>query len=88
MPLLTQIIGFSAAVIGSSIMLPQVIRSYRTKSVGDISPVMLGMLLLNAVLWFTYGLLIGNIPVTLTNCVAFVIVSVQIFLKVRYEKQP
>ena len=85
---LTQIIGFSAAVVGSSIMLPQVIHSLRTKSVGDISPVMLGLFFLNATLWLAYGLLIGDMPVTITNGISLLIVSIQILLKLRYGKQP
>ena len=85
MSLLTQIIGFSAAVVGSFLMLPQVIRSYRTKRVGDISPVMLGMFFLNNTLWLIYGLLIQDTPVAITNSIALVIAGVQIALKIRYR---
>lgn len=86
MPDLTEIVGAGAAIVGSSIMLPQVIRSLRTKSVRDVSPAMLGLYLLNSVLWLSYGLLLPNFPIIATNVIALLIVSVQWILKMRYDK--
>jgi MtN3 and saliva related transmembrane protein len=85
MPLLTDIIGFSAAIVGTSLMLPQVIKSIRTKRVGDVSFVMLCMYILNCVLWLAYGVLIAALPVILCNSVALVIGILQLGLKLRYD---
>lgn len=88
MDILTQVIGYSAAVAGSTIMLPQVIHSIRTKSVEDISPTMLALYFLNCALWIAYGFLISDRPVLITNAVALVLVTVQLILKVRYRSNP
>lgn len=69
-------------------MLPQVYKSWKTKSVGDISWGMLALLTLNNIFWFLYGFLLGSLPLMLTNAIGFVVVSVQIVLKVRYSRGP
>ncbi|HEY4473894.1 MAG TPA: SemiSWEET family transporter [Candidatus Paceibacterota bacterium] len=84
--ILINIIGYSGAVVGVSIMLPQVYKSLKTKSVEDVSWGMLVLYFVNCALWLAYGILIGALPVTVTNAVALVISVVQIGIKVRYSK--
>ncbi len=83
--IITEIVGYSAAVIGTSLMMPQVIKSLRTKEVGDISFAMLVLYFLNCLLWATYGILIYAIPVIICNVIALVISVVQITLKIKYK---
>lgn len=81
----TEIIGYSAAVIGTSLMLPQIIKSFKTKKVGDLSYGMLILYFLNCVLWLAYGILIWALPVILCNFIALIISVIQIALKVKYS---
>ena len=85
MELMTQIIGFLAAIIGTSLMLPQVFKTFKTKRVDDVSLVMLVLYFLNCLLWLIYGFLISAMPVTLCNSVALVISVIQLTLKFRYN---
>ncbi len=87
MPLFTLTIGYVATITGSFLMLPQVIRSWKTKRAADVSSGMVGMYFANSVLWLTYGFLIHDTPVALANAIALVIVSVQIGLKMRYGSE-
>jgi len=80
------IIGYSAAVIGTSLMLPQVIKSYKTKSVADLSWGMLILYFLNCALWLIYGILISASHLILTNAIALVISVIQVLLKLRFSK--
>ncbi len=85
MILVTEIIGFSAAIVGTSLMLPQVIKCIKTRKVDDIS---LGMLLLyffNCLLWLIYGTLIIAWPVIICNFLALIISIVQLALKLKYS---
>lgn len=84
--LITNIIGYSAAVVGTTIMLPQLIKSIKTKSAGDISLLMLLIFLLNCVLWVAYGTLIKSFPVIISNGIVFVIVFSELLIKLKYEK--
>jgi len=79
------VIGYLAAIIGTALMLPQVIKSIRTKSVQDLSWLMLTLYLFNCLLWAIYGFLIAAIPVVLCNIVALVISIVQIGVKWKYS---
>lgn len=83
----TDIIGYIAAAIGTVLMLPQVIKSVRTKSAKDISSLMLAAYLLQCVLWDVYGFLLGAIPLMICNSIAFCIGLFQAILKIRYGKR-
>ena len=85
---LSDLFGYAGMVTGVSFMLPQVYKTYRTKSVEDISWGMLALVVLNCFFWFSYGYLRGSLPLILTNGLGFVVVSVLIILKIRYHNNP
>jgi MtN3 and saliva related transmembrane protein len=85
--LLTSILGYSAAVVGTSLMLPQIIKSLKTKRVEDISGIMLVIYFINCILWSIYGYLINSMPVLVCNLVALIISIAQIIIKVKYSKK-
>lgn len=84
MEIFKEIIGFMATIVGTSIMLPQIFKSIKTKSVSDVSWGMLVLYFLNCLLWMIYGILIFAIPLMLTNGIAFCISILQIILKIKY----
>lgn len=86
MVLFTQIIGFLAAIIGTLLMLPQLIKMIKTKKVDDISLAMLFLYSLNCILWLIYGLLILAWPVIICNFIALIISIIQLILKFKYDK--
>ena len=86
--IVTAIFGYSASVTGTVLMLPQVIRSWRTREVSDVSLGMVWLYVVNCALWLVYGLLAQLRPVWITNAAAFAISLVQLYLKVRYSRAP
>lgn len=86
MELFKNIIGFLASVVGVSIMLPQIYKSVKTKSVADVSWGMLALYFFNCLLWGIYGVIILAVPVMITNGIALCISILQIFLKMKYRK--
>ncbi|MCP3683468.1 MAG: hypothetical protein GY861_12345 [bacterium] len=85
MAIITEIIGFSAAAVGTSLMLPQVIKSIKTKKVDDVAFGMLLLYFFNCLLWSIYGILIIAWPVIICNLIALIISIIQIVLKLRYS---
>jgi MtN3 and saliva related transmembrane protein len=81
------IVGFAAAIVGTSMMLPQVIKSLRTKRVEDLSIMMCILFFLNCVLWELYGWLVGSWPVIVANFCGVIISTTQLIIKVRYDKK-
>lgn len=87
MELLTQIIGFLAAAVGTSLMLPQVVKTIRTQKADDLSLLMLALYFVNCLLWLTYGLLIKAWPLVTCNFIALVISIIQLILKFKYKQK-
>ena len=85
--MIENIIGFVAGFFIAVSMIPQVIKSYKTKSVEDISFLMLIIIALGAFLWTVYGMLIKSLPVAIMDGVAFFIGLTQIFIKMKYRKK-
>ncbi|MFA6447130.1 MAG: SemiSWEET transporter [Patescibacteria group bacterium] len=87
MNLLTQIIGYLAAAVGTAAMLPQVIKTLKTKKVSDLSLMMLVFYFVNCSLWLTYGILILAWPVIVCNFLALLISIIQLILKFKYNQK-
>ena len=78
------VIGSIAGISTTSAFLPQVIRTWRTRSTHDIS---LGMFLLTVfglLLWFIYGLALNDWPLIVTDAVSLVLSITILGLKLRY----
>lgn len=82
-----EIVGLSAAFLTMFGFLPQVIKIYKTKSVGDISLIAILQFMLGVFLWFVYGLHLNNFVIILANSVTFVILVVALFLFFKYRVQ-
>jgi MtN3 and saliva related transmembrane protein len=84
----TTLVGYAAAVTGTVLMLPQVIRSWRTRQVDDVSVGMVWLYVVNCALWLAYGILADVRPVWVANAFAFAISLVQLALKLHYGAAP
>ncbi|MDP3965889.1 MAG: SemiSWEET family transporter [bacterium] len=84
--MLTTIFGTLAATTGTCLMLPQLYKTYKTRSVKDVSWGMLIVYFFNGIFWLVYGLLLGATPIILTNSIALVISVAQIILQVKYSR--
>jgi len=83
--LIVQVVGYAAAAVGTSLMVPQLVRSLRTKRMDDISIYMLLLYLVNGCLWTAYGWMIASYPVVVCNVIALFIAVWLIVLKIRYS---
>ncbi len=74
-------IGYFAAVLGTVCWLPQVTRTLRTRTVGDLSLWTNLMLLATILLWLIYGLMSGDWPIIVANIFSFACVGVIVLAK-------
>lgn len=81
-----EIIGVAAGFCTTAAFAPQVVRTWKTKSVEDISLGMYGLLCFGIILWIVYGFLIGSLSVILANVVTFVLAGAVLVMKIRYGK--
>lgn len=85
--ILADIVGYTATVVGISLMLPQVVKSWRTKSVKDLSYGMVWLYVANCALWLVYGLLIIAYPIIAANFCALLVSLTQLALKIKYARK-
>ena len=83
--LLTNVIGYAAAVAGTFLMLPQVIKSFKSRKTADLSMTMVVLYVINCCLWTAYGLLLSAIPMIIANGIGIVISVTQLVLKLKYN---
>lgn len=79
-------LGLLGVIIISISLLPQVVKSYRTKSVGDLSPTYIVTLALG--LWFVlfYAISIGDFIFITGNVISFSLTLIQLALIAKYRR--
>jgi MtN3 and saliva related transmembrane protein len=83
--LLTLILGLTAATLTTSAFLPQVIKTWQTKSAKDVSVAMLITFCLGIFLWLLYGIFRQDLAIILANAVTLILNLVILYLKLRYK---
>ena len=78
--------GFLAALLTTIAFLPQLYKTWQTKSADDVSLVMLILFLTGLICWIIYGLKINSIPILVANCVTFIFNFSILILKISYKK--
>ena len=86
MPFIT-LIGFVAGALTTLSFLPQLLKTWRTRSAGDLSVGMLIAFLAGVVLWLFFGLAIGATPIIAANAVTLLLAGTQLFLTLRYRRR-
>jgi MtN3 and saliva related transmembrane protein len=81
------ILGYCAGILTLFNMLPQAIKTYKTKSVKDVSFLMVISYALSMLLWVAYAYFIKSMPIVITNGIAFLISSIQLILMIRYKRE-
>jgi MtN3 and saliva related transmembrane protein len=78
-------LGLLAGTLTTVAFLPQVIRTWKSKSAKDLSLVMLGTFTAGVLCWFIYGVMIGSLPIVIANSVTFVLAGINVILKLTYD---
>jgi MtN3 and saliva related transmembrane protein len=79
------LIGTAAAVLTTIAFVPQVVKSWRTRSTRDVSLVMFMIFATGLALWLVYGIMIESRPIIVANVITLVLASTMIVLKLRGE---
>ena len=79
--------GFSAASLTTIAFLPQLYKTWETKSAEDVSLITLILFLTGLICWIIYGLKINSIPILVANIITFILNSSILILKIIYRKE-
>ncbi len=77
-------VGLLAAFCSTAAFLPQVVKTWRTRSTKDISLVMFSVLIIGILLWLTYGIIIRDIPLIVANTITLVFAGTILFFKLKH----
>ena len=78
--------GFLAALLTTIAFLPQLYKTWKTKSADDVSLIMLLLFIIGLICWIIYGFKINSIPLVLANTITFIFNSSILILKITYSK--
>ena len=79
--------GFLAALLTTIAFLPQLYKTWKTKSADDVSLIMLILFLIGLLCWIVYGLKINSIPILVANIITFIFNFSILILKITYSKE-
>ena len=78
--------GFLADFLTTIAFLPQLYKTWRTKSAGDVSLIMLILFIIGLIFWIIYGIKINSIPILVANIITFIFNFSILILKITYRK--
>ncbi len=78
-------IGAIAAVLSTASLVPQIWRSWATRSVRDLSLGWIVIAIVGACLWIVYGLLIGGLAIVLANSLVGLMLVALAAMKLAFE---
>lgn len=81
----TNLLGLVAGTLTTLAFVPQVIKTWRTRSTHDISLGMFSLFSLGLLLWLVYGMAIGSAPIVVANTVTLVLALTILYFKLRYK---
>jgi MtN3 and saliva related transmembrane protein len=81
----TTVLGLIAAALTVIAFFPQLMKVVKTRSTRDISLGMFSIFSTAVFLWFVYGILTNDPPVTIANVLVFVQAMAILAFKVKYK---
>lgn len=82
---LTEILGLIAGFLTTMSFIPQVVKTWRSRSARDLSLVMFLLYCVGVFLWMIYGVMIDQLPVILWNIITLILASVILFFKIKFK---
>jgi len=79
------ILGLVAGALTTIAFLPQMFKTWQTKSAKDVSFVMLITFMSGLLLWLIYGLALQALPIIIANAISFIFNLIILVLKIKYK---
>jgi MtN3 and saliva related transmembrane protein len=80
---LIQGIGYIAGILTTVAFVPQLVKTWRSGSTGDLSLTMLTTFAIGILLWLVYGVAVASWPLMLSNAITLALSALLLMMKVR-----
>lgn len=81
---ITNTIGLLAGIFTTGSLLPQLIKTLRTRNAKDVSLLMYVFLTIGVLLWVIYGFRIREFPIIIANGTSFILTVSIMVLKIKH----
>lgn len=81
------IVGHVGSVLSSLTFMPQVWQAWKTKSVGDLSLLMMFIVATSCLVWLVYGIALSLWPVIICNSIIFLLSLLLIYFKFTFPNK-
>lgn len=82
-----QLLGLVAGALTTTAFLPQVIKTWKTRSAKDLSLGMFLLFCLGVALWLVYGWMVNDVPVIAANFITLMLASTLLIFKLRWKNR-
>ena len=82
-----EILGLNAGTLSCITFVPQIFKTWKSKSVKDISVSSFLIVVSSTIVWIFYGILINSISVLLTNIVVFFTAIIMLWMKWKFSEK-
>ena len=79
-------VGLLGAFLSAVTFIPQVIKAWQSKSVGDLSLLMLLIVFMSVIVWLVYGFYLKLLPVVIANSIILILSLVLLYFKFTFKK--
>ena len=83
--IITEIVGMTAGALTTISFLPQVIKTYRSRSSKDLSLGMLSLFTFGVLLWMVYGISLMKPAIIIANVLTLLLAGALLFAKCRFK---
>ena len=81
-----ELIGYIGSFLTSITFIPQVYKSWQSKSVGDLSTWMILIVISSTIVWLVYGFAISSGPVISANTIVLILSLLLFYFKLTFKK--
>jgi len=79
------LLGLIAGILTTIAFVPQVFKTWKTKSTKDISLGMFISFSIGVFLWLIYGICLKATPIVVANILVLILSAMMIYLKIKYK---
>jgi MtN3 and saliva related transmembrane protein len=82
---LIDIVGLLAEVVLIVAQLPQIYKSFKTKSTGDLSLLTISAVIIGLILWIIYGLAKPDYVIVIANVASLLTFGIVLYAKIKFS---
>ena len=86
-PEVVEYIGYLGSFLSCVTFIPQVYHSWKSKSVGDLSFLMILIVITSTLVWLVYGYFVKSGPVIMANTVVLALSLILLYFKLTFKKK-